>query len=54
MDRSFTFTLTQQEYLDYLRCRTGASRGHRGKRLWLLTSVPMLIVVSLIFFRLYK
>lgn len=53
MDERYTFTLTKDEYLDFLRYQAMFSKGNRGKKLWLTTSVPMLIIVSIIFFKIY-
>lgn len=53
MEYRFQFTLKKQEYLDFLKAQSMLLRKNRRKKLWIVTSIPTLILCSVIFFGLY-
>lgn len=53
MDQAFTFTLTEEEYLDFLRGQALRGKSGRGGRLWINTSIPAVILITIIFWKLY-
>lgn len=54
MDKQFTFKLKPEEYLNFLRYQLFHSKQGKGMRLWLSTSIPALLICTLIFLRLYN
>ena len=54
MDRKYQFTLETEEYLQFLRYQYSTGKGSRGKKLWLMTSLPALVICTMIFFGLYR
>lgn len=53
MNRKFTFTLTTEDYLNYLRFQSLRSKQGKGMRLWMRICIPALLLCILISFRLY-
>lgn len=53
MNRAFTFTLSKEEYLNYLRFQSLGSKQGRSFRLWLRICVPALLLCIVIYFQLY-
>lgn len=53
MNWKFTFTITKQEYLQYLRYQINSMKSYRGYKFWIRTSIPALLVCSTLFFHLY-
>lgn len=53
-NRVFQFAINKEEYLEFLRFRYGLSKESKNRKLWITTSIPTLIIVSDIFFKLYN
>ncbi|MEF9961998.1 MAG: YcxB family protein [Erysipelotrichaceae bacterium] len=53
MNQQFTFTLKNEEYLSFLKYQLRNSREFQGKKLLLRTSLPALILCTMIFTNLY-
>lgn len=54
MDQKFTFTITKDEYLQYLRHQACGMKNYRGYKFWIRTSIPALLICTTLFFRLYQ
>lgn len=54
MDYQFTFTLKNEEYLSYVRHQVAGMKANRGQRLLLRTSIPALILCTIIVLELYQ
>ncbi len=54
MNGVFKFAISKEEYLEFLRFRYGLSNESKNRKLWITTSIPTLIIVSNIFFKLYN
>lgn len=54
MDKSYTFTLKKEEYLSFLRYQFMHRKENRGVKLWIMTSIPALILCTVIFLSLYR
>lgn len=50
---NYNFKLTEQEYLEYLRYVVSFTKGSKIRNIWLRFSIPLLVVLTLFYFREY-
>lgn len=50
---NYNFKLTEEEYLEYLRYVVSFTKGSKIRNLWLRFSIPLLVVLTLFYFREY-
>lgn len=54
MNQTFAFTLTKEDYLQYLRLQCSTMKGWRGYRFWIGTSLPALFLCTLLITQEYR
>lgn len=53
MSYNYEYKLTEEEYLEYLRYLVSFTKGTKIRNLWLRFSVPLLVIMTLYYFRQY-